>query len=127
MRSRYLLSCVDRLPTINETQELDLDEEDLDSPGVGIDRYKDSIRELSLPPQPCYPLHGPLRGHHHWVTRAAPPCSLVFHCPGTNAANTPIEVSDVSLTVTGRASRYLNQNVMDTLKHSQYSQGSELC
>ncbi|CAL9700943.1 unnamed protein product [Knipowitschia caucasica] len=107
MRPRCLLSCVDRLPTINESQELDLQEV---PPGRSMVEYMDSIRELSQPPQPCYPLHGPLRGHSRWATRAT--ASASSSCPRACAARTPIELSDVFISVT---ERYLHHNVvMDT-------------
>lgn len=85
MKSRCLLSAVNRLPTIDEIQE-----------GVSEDRYLDhtweeyldSIRELSQPS--CYPLHGPLRGHRRLTRSPSPQLS--------------VNPSDVSFTLKERSS-----------------------
>lgn len=108
-----LLSSVDRLPTISEMQESDIEDGDIECSGYTMEEYVDSIKELSQPAQRCYPLHGPLKGHRRWMTSDTP--SILLHCPGTYTQRSPIEVSEVSLTVTDRSSRYLNQNALDRL------------
>ncbi|KAM3623954.1 uncharacterized protein V6R79_017353 [Siganus canaliculatus] len=103
MKSRLLLSVVDRLPTINEMQESDIEDGDLDCCSPTMEEYLDSIKELSQPAP--YPLHGPLRGHRRWTERSrtrVPPVapSLFLNASRAYAPWIPVELSDVSVTVT---------------------------
>ncbi|RVE76238.1 hypothetical protein OJAV_G00009240 [Oryzias javanicus] len=76
MKSRCLLSSVDRLPTINEMQENPTEDGDLDWCTHTMEDYIESIKELSQPA--CYPLHGPLRGHRRWTGRRAVTPPVIF-------------------------------------------------
>ncbi|XP_039671173.1 uncharacterized protein si:ch73-6k14.2 [Perca fluviatilis] len=116
MKPRCLLSTVDRLPTINERQESDAeDEEEQDDSPHTMEEYVDSIRELSQPAP--YPLHGPLRGHRRWMVRTCPGVTPV--APSTYAPWIPVELSDISLTLTDQTNcdspLRFNQNLMDRL------------
>ncbi|MED6258849.1 hypothetical protein ATANTOWER_013209, partial [Ataeniobius toweri] len=104
MKSRCLLSTVDRLPTISELQESNTNDGDPDCSSHTMEEYLDSIKELSQPA--CYPLHGPLRGHRCWrvrmgsgVTRV--PASLFLSASRSAPHWLPIDPSDVSFTLTG--------------------------
>ncbi|XP_047222317.1 uncharacterized protein si:ch73-6k14.2 isoform X1 [Girardinichthys multiradiatus] len=107
MKSRCLLSTVDRLPTISELQESNTNNGDPDCSSHTMEEYLDSIKELSQPA--CYPLHGPLRGHRCWrvrmgsgVTRV--PASLFLSTSRSAPHWLPIDPSDVSFTLTGQSS-----------------------
>ncbi|GLD69431.1 uncharacterized protein AKAME5_002074700 [Lates japonicus] len=122
MKPKCLLSTVDRLPTINEMQESDTGDGNLDCSLHTLEEYMDSIKELSQPAQ--YPLHGPLRGHRHWMVRTCPGGTLVaptifFNSLMTYGTCIPIELSDVSLTVTDQSnhdtSLRSNCNLLDRL------------
>ncbi|KAI4832559.1 hypothetical protein KUCAC02_015522 [Chaenocephalus aceratus] len=116
MKPRHLLSTVERLPTINEMQESDKGDEDLEYSSHTMEEYVDSIKELSHPAP--FPLHGPLRGHRRWMVRSCPPAT-----PGatrsTYAPWIPVELSDISLTLTDPShcdsSPRVNQNLLDRL------------
>ncbi|XP_034749716.1 uncharacterized protein si:ch73-6k14.2 [Etheostoma cragini] len=113
MKPRCLLSTVDRLPTISEMQESNAEDEDQDCSTHTMEKYVDFIRELSQPAP--YPLHGPLRGHRRWT---------VHTCPGVTPSSTyapwvPVELSDISLTLTDQrncdSSLRFNHNLLDLL------------
>ncbi|XP_053713780.1 uncharacterized protein si:ch73-6k14.2 [Synchiropus splendidus] len=94
MKPRCLLSAVDRLPTISELQESDVE----DDPDLSLHDYASSIRELSQPAP--YPRQGPLRGHRRWMVRTstrAPTVPAAAFAPWI-----PVEVSDVSFSLTER-------------------------
>lgn len=107
MKPGFLLSTVDRLPTISEMQESDTDDGDLDCSSHTLQEYVDSIKELSRPA--LYPLHGPLRGHRRWMERSGPKVTTVA----------PVDLSDVSITLSDQpncgSSLRLNQNLLDRL------------
>ncbi|KAK1886992.1 Isocitrate dehydrogenase kinase/phosphatase [Dissostichus eleginoides] len=90
MKPRHLLSTVERLPTINEMQESNREDEDLEYSSHTMEEYVNSIKELSQPAP--FPLHGPSR---------APP------------------LDDISLTLTDPShcdsSPRVNQNLLDRL------------
>lgn len=122
MKPRCLLSAVDRLPTISETLECGSEDGDVDCPSHSLDAYIESIKELSQPA--LYPLHGPLRGHRRWPersgTRAAVRTpSLFLNSSRTCAPWSPVELSDVSLTLSSQANCDLaprfNENLLDRL------------
>lgn len=122
MKSRWLLSTVDRLPTISETQESDTEEGDPDCSSHTMEEYVDSIKELSQPAP--YPLHGPLRGHRLWMVRscpAAPPVApaLFLNSLRSSPPWSPVDLSDVSLTLTDQSkcdtSTHFKQNLLDVL------------
>lgn len=122
MRPFCRLSAVDRLPTINEMQESDTEDRDLECSSHTMEEYLDSIKELSQPA--AYPLHGPLRGHRRWLVRTCPGVSpvapsVLLHSLRTSAAWIPVELSDVSVTLTnqpnGDSSLRLNQDQLDGL------------
>nr|XP_046257349.1 uncharacterized protein LOC124065723 [Scatophagus argus] len=120
MKPKCLLSTVDRLPTINEMQESDT--EDPDCCSHTMEEYVDSIKELSQPAP--YPLHGPLRGHRRWMERSCPKVIPVAPSVFLNSSRTylswiPIDLSDVSITLTDRSNcdsaLRFNQNLLDRL------------
>lgn len=122
MKPRCLLSTVDRLPTISEMQESDIEDGDLDCSSHTMESYLDSIKELSQPAP--YPLHGPLRGHRRWMERTyrrdRPAAPYVFS--NSSMIYTPwipIDPSDVSITLTDQSnldySLRFNQNLLDRL------------
>lgn len=122
MKLRCLLSAVDRLPTISETLECGSEDGDVDCPSHTLEAYIESIKELSQPA--LYPLHGPLRGHRRWAersgTRAAVRASSLFlNSSRTYAPWTPVELSDVSVTLSSQANcdlaQRLNENLLDRL------------
>lgn len=122
MKPRCLLSAVDRLPTISEMHECCSGDGDADCPSHTLEAYIESIKELSQPA--LYPLHGPLRGHRRWAersgTRAALTTPTLFlNSSRTYAPWTPVELSDVSLTLGGQANcdlaQRLNENLLDRL------------
>ncbi|KAI9538490.1 hypothetical protein NQZ68_014251 [Dissostichus eleginoides] len=116
MKPRHLLSTVERLPTINEMQESNREDEDLEYSSHTMEEYVNSIKELSQPAP--FPLHGPLRGHRRWMVRSCPTVT-----PGathsTYAPWIPVELSDISLTLTDPShcdsSPRVNQNLLDRL------------
>ncbi|KAA8594430.1 hypothetical protein FQN60_011565, partial [Etheostoma spectabile] len=115
MKPRCLLSTVDRLPTINEMQESNAEDEDQDYSTHTMEKYVDFIRELSQPAP--YPLHGPLRGHRRWMVHTSPGVTPV--APSTYAPWVPVELSDISLTLTDQrncdSSLRFNHNLLDLL------------
>uniref|UniRef100_A0A3B4TMI9 Uncharacterized protein n=1 Tax=Seriola dumerili TaxID=41447 RepID=A0A3B4TMI9_SERDU len=122
MKPRCLLSSVDRLPTISEMQEIDTEDGSLHCPPHTLEEYVDSIKELSQPAP--YPLHGPLRGHRRWMVRTCPGVTPVaqpifFNSLMTHTPWIPIDLSDVSLTLTDQSncdiSLRLNCNLLDKL------------
>lgn len=122
MKLRCLLSAVDRLPTISEMHECGSEDGDVDCPSHTLEAYIESIKELSQPA--LYPLHGPLRGHRRWAerlgTRAAVRTSSLFlNSSRTYAPWTPVELSDVSVTLSSQANcdlaPRLNENLLDRL------------
>lgn len=122
MKPRCLLSTVDRLPTISEMQESDIEDADLDCSSHTMEAYLDSIKELSQPAP--YPLHGPLRGHRRWMERtcrrhrAAAP-SIFSNSSRIFTPWIPIDPSDVSITLADQSnsdsSLCFNQNLLDRL------------
>ncbi|KAL3067482.1 hypothetical protein OYC64_017248 [Pagothenia borchgrevinki] len=116
MKPRHLLSRVERLPTINEMQESDREDEDLEYSSHTMEEYVDSIKELSQPAP--FPLHGPLRGHRRWMVRSCPTVTPGATC-STYAPWIPVELSDISLTLTDPShcdsSPRVNQNLLDRL------------
>lgn len=114
MKSRCLLSSVDRLPTISELQEAHAPH-----PDHTQDEYLDSIRELSQPAR--YPLHGPLRGHRPWRVRSSPAAPSPF----LNAPWLPVDPSEVSFTLTGPSGcdRSVKQNLLDMLTTQSQFEG----
>ncbi|CAK6969148.1 unnamed protein product [Scomber scombrus] len=122
MKPRCLLSTVDRLPTISEMQESDMDDGDLDCSSHTMKEYVDSIKELSQ--QAPYPRHGPLRGHRRWMVRRCPGVTPVASTTSLNSSSTyapwiPVELSDVSITLADRSnpeiSLRLNHTLLDRL------------
>ncbi|CAJ1053018.1 hypothetical protein FQN60_011565%2C partial [Xyrichtys novacula] len=122
MKARYLLSTVNRLPTISEMQESDIEDADLDFSLHTMEEYVDSIKELSQPAP--YPLHGPLRGHRRWMVRTGsvvpPVAQPVYLLPKMTCAPwIPVELSDVSFTLRDQSvcgsSLRSNQNLLDKL------------
>ncbi|XP_037830549.1 uncharacterized protein si:ch73-6k14.2 [Kryptolebias marmoratus] len=103
MKSRCLLSSVDRLPTIDEIRE----DGPPDRSSHTMEEYLDSIKELSQPS--CYPLHGPLRGRRRWM-----PVSVFLTSPWL-----PVDPSDVSFSLTEQSScdpsGRFKQNLVDML------------
>ncbi|XP_043970033.1 uncharacterized protein si:ch73-6k14.2 [Gambusia affinis] len=112
MKSRCLLSSVDRLPTISELQEAH-------APHQDQDEYLDSIKELSQPA--CFPLHGPLRGRRPWRVRGGPVAPPLF----LNAPWLPVDPSDVSFTLTGPSGcdPSVKQNLLDMLTAQSQFEG----
>lgn len=123
MKPRCRLSAVDRLPTISEMHECCSGDGDVDCPSHTMEAYVESIKELSQPA--LYPLHGPLRGHRRWPERSGTRAavvrtpSLFLNSSRTFAPWTPVELSDVSVTLTSQAScdlpPRLNENLLDRL------------
>ncbi|XP_038139105.1 uncharacterized protein si:ch73-6k14.2 [Cyprinodon tularosa] len=122
MKPRCLLSTVDRLPTISELRESDLDEADPECSSHTMEEYLDSIKELSQPA--CYPLHGPLRGHLRWRVRPGPAvtpmaASLFLNASRSQVLWLPVDPSDVFLTLAAppscKPSVRVKQNLLDTL------------
>lgn len=122
MKSRWLRSAVDRLPTISEMQESNTEEGDPDCSSHTMEEYVDSIKELSQPAP--YPLHGPLRGHRLWMVRscpAAPPVAPALFLKSLRSSPpwSPVDLSDVSLTFTDQSkcetSTHFKQNLLDVL------------
>ncbi len=110
MKLRCLLSTVDRLPTINEMQESDTEDGDISCCSHTMEEYVDSIKELSQPAP--YPLHGPLRGHRYWIertreraTHVAP--SIFLNSPRIYTPWIPVDLSDVSITLTDQSNKLL--------------------
>lgn len=114
MKPRCLLSTVERLPTISEMHECCSGDGDGDCPSHNLEAYKESIKELSQPA--LYPLHGPLRGHRRWAERSGARAevrtpSLFLNSSRTYASWTPVELSDVSVTLCNQANRLVGQSV----------------
>ncbi|XP_047434710.1 uncharacterized protein si:ch73-6k14.2 [Mugil cephalus] len=119
MKPRCVRSTVDRLPTISEMQESDVEDGDLDSSYHTLDEYVDSIKELSQPAP--FPLHGPLRGHRRWMVctrglRAAPLTAPAFpNSSRSYAPWLPVDLSDVLLTLTDQSNYDAPQRFGQTL------------
>ncbi|KAM7418384.1 hypothetical protein PAMA_015821 [Pampus argenteus] len=120
MKPRCLLSAVDRLPTISEMQESDIEDSDLDCSSHTMKEYMDSIKELSQPAR--FPRHGPLRGHRRWLVRTCPgvtqvASTMLLNFPSTHAPWVPVDLSDVSLTLIDQSNSdtSLSQNLLDQL------------
>lgn len=122
MKPRCLLAAVDRLPTINELQESNTEEEDLDGSSHTLEEYVDSIKELTQPA--LYPLHGPLRGHRRWMERSCPKATTVAPSLFLNSMRhgtpwLPVDLSDVLITFSeqpnGDSPLRSNPNLLDRL------------
>ncbi|XP_041839295.1 uncharacterized protein si:ch73-6k14.2 [Melanotaenia boesemani] len=122
MKPRCRRSTVDRLPTISEMQESDIEDGDLDFSSHTMEEYVDSIKELSQPA--CYPLHGPLRGHRRWRVSTSPAVSagapsFFLSSSRSHSSWLPIDPSDVTLILTEHSDYDLplrvKQSLMDML------------